>query len=92
MNKSINTIINHNLNYYCSNNNTIKLSDNGTRHSLCKAHIKYDKDSNIFIFMNEHSSKCNIINKVSQKGKKDEKNEEFLINLEIEIIINIKKH
>ena len=77
MNKSINNIINHNLYYYCSKNNTQKLSMNGKRHSICKAHIKYDKDNNTFIYMNRHRSKYNIINKVIQKGKSKNKIKNF---------------
>ena len=90
MNKSIKTIINHNLYYYCSNNNTTKLSDNGKWHSIYKVHIKYDKDNNNYYFMNEHSSKFNIINIIYKNELNGEADIEFKINLEIKIYDNFK--
>ena len=51
----------NNLYYYCNNHRTTKLSDqvdkngNKTRINICDSKIKYEKDTNRYIFCQDHS-------------------------------------
>ena len=55
----------NNLYYYCNNHRTTKLSDqvdkngNKTRINICDSKIKYEKDTNRYIFCQDHSDQCN---------------------------------
>ena len=59
----------NNLYYYCSNHRTTKTSEkldlegHKERINICDSKIKYEKDTNRYIFCEDHSERCNEIDK-----------------------------
>ena len=57
------------LNYYC--NNTTKRSIDGTKHSICKYIIKYNKVDENYYIINGHSDECLSIRKQKYENIQD---------------------
>ena len=64
-------IKNKELNYYCNNNNTTKKSIDGTKHSICKCIIKYNKIDGNYYIINGHSEECLSIRKQKYENSAD---------------------
>lgn len=62
---------NKELNYYCNNNNTTKNSIDGTKHSICKCIIKYNKVDGNYYIINGHSEECLSIIKQKYENIQD---------------------